>query len=70
MFAIGISVPETPNFACSATTADVIVEAFPGLSFKPGPATLLYKIFGPTDLTNPSIEQTVIDEYGSRIDLH
>ncbi|MGE5820952.1 MAG: hypothetical protein ACM37Z_23220, partial [Deltaproteobacteria bacterium] len=42
IFAIGIS--GSTSFTCSLTTEqmiDVTVNAFPGLTFKPGPATLL-----------------------------
>lgn len=73
MFAIGISDPT--SFTCSLTTEQLInmtVNAFPGLTFKPGPATLLYKVILTEDDgdTNTPLVDTVIYEYGSRVDLH
>jgi hypothetical protein len=73
MFAIGISDPT--SFTCSLTTEQltaVTVNAFPGLTFKPGPATLLFKVILTEDdgnIATPLVD-TVIYEYGSRVDLH
>jgi hypothetical protein len=74
MFAIGIS-DLTSLPTCSLTTEQLInmtVNAFPGLTFKPGPATLLYKVILTEDdgnIATPLVD-TVIYEYGSRVDLH
>src|SRR5687768_12851778 len=49
MFAIGISEPT--EFPCSATletSVPLTIKAFPGLDFKPGPATLLFKVISLT----------------------
>ena len=74
MFAIGISDPT--SFACSSTTGtavqDVLVKAFPGLSFKPGPATLLFQVTlteDDGDVNTPPVDG-VIYEFGSSVDLH
>lgn len=71
IFAIGISDPT--SFSCSLTAetpVDMTVNAFPGLTFKPGPATLLFQVIltegDPATLT----VDRVIYEYGSRVDLH
>jgi hypothetical protein len=73
IFAIGISDPTT--FACSMTAetpVNMTVNAFPGLTFKPGPATLLFQVILTEDdgdiATSPV--DSVIYEYGSRVDLH
>ncbi|HKY09720.1 MAG TPA: hypothetical protein VJQ55_15835 [Candidatus Binatia bacterium] len=75
IFAIGISEPTT--FTCSATLETLVpttINAFPGLSFKPGPATLLFQVIVTEDLDGelgalPAADR-VIYEYGSRVDLH
>lgn len=73
IFAIGISDPT--SFTCSLTTEQligVLVKAFPGLTFKPGPATLLFQVTLTEDdgnIATPPVN-TVIYEYGSRVDLH
>jgi len=73
IFAIGISDPT--SFSCSLTTEQLInmtVDAFPGLTFKPGPATLLFQVILTEDdgnIATPPVN-TVIYEYGSRVDLH
>ncbi|HET8670254.1 MAG TPA: hypothetical protein VFM05_06370 [Candidatus Saccharimonadales bacterium] len=73
MFAIGTSDPT--SFTCSLTTEQLInmtVNAFLGLTFKPGPATLLYKVILTEDdgnIATPLVD-SVIYEYGSRVDLH
>jgi hypothetical protein len=73
IFAIGISDPTT--FSCSLTAetlVDMTVNAFPGLAFKPGPATLLFQVIlteDDGDPTTPAVD-SVIYEYGSRVDLH
>jgi len=73
LLTIGIGANDSP-FSCSATDpqmVDATVNAIPGLTFKPGPATLLYQIIL-TDsdplLVTPSV--TVVNENGSRVDLH
>jgi hypothetical protein len=77
MFAIGIG--SSSNFTCgtnpNATVAvDADVDALAGLSFKPGPATLVYQVIqtttDSTDPLNPTVTVLTVDEYGSRIDLH
>ena len=74
IFAIGISDPT--SFTCSPSAdvvvQDVLVKAFPGLSFKPGPATLLFQVFLIEDDGNPAtpLVETNIYEFGSRVDLH
>jgi hypothetical protein len=73
IFAIGISDPT--SFTCSQTTEqliDLLVKVFPGLTFKPGPATLLFQVILTEDDGNtatPPVD-TVIYEFGSRVDLH
>lgn len=71
MFAIGITDPPTPfNCLGLAQTVEVTVNAFPGLTFKPGPATVLFQVID-TDNTVPTSPVVIImDESGSRIDLH
>ena len=75
IFAIGISEPT--DFTCSSTAVTPVpmtINAFPGLEFKPGPATLLFKVISITDAdgagTLSAPVETVIYEYGSRVDLH
>ena len=73
IFAIGISDPT--SFTCSLTTEQLIgmlVKAFPGLTFKPGPATLLFQVILTEDdgnIATPPVD-TIIYEFGSRVDLH
>jgi hypothetical protein len=77
IFAIGIGSSgdgSSSDFTCSTdpnVTVDVAVSvyALPGLSFKPGPATLVYQVIQ-TDTTATPPTTAVLDEYGSRIDLH
>lgn len=72
LFAIGISDPNPTGFTCNpslAQTVPLTVNAVPGLTFKPGPATLLYKIIVIDSTTTPATV-TVVDENGSRVDLH
>lgn len=69
IFAVGIG---NATFTCQAVAQDVsmTVDAFPGLTFKPGPATLMFQVLD-TNNTNPSAPvTTIVDEQGSRIDLH
>jgi hypothetical protein len=73
IFAIGIGVPT--SFTCSLTLEqpiDMTVNAFPGLTFKPGPATLLFQVILTEDDGNTAtpLVDSVIYEYGSRVDLH
>jgi hypothetical protein len=73
IFAIGISDPT--SFSCSLTAetpVDMTVNAFPGLTFKPGPATLLFQVILTEDDGDPATPavDSVIYEYGSRVDLH
>lgn len=75
LLSIGISDPATDGtFACNATSADVTVNVFAALKFKPGPGTLLYKIILTEDInadpTNPVYVDTVIYEYGSKVHLN
>lgn len=76
IFAIGIGY-NTADFGCGTdptTSVDVPVkvDAFPGLTFKPGPATLLYQVIQTQDDGDPNTPtvDSVIYEYGSRVDLH
>jgi hypothetical protein len=77
MFAIGIGYSE--GFNCSTSgdqQIDVLVKAFPGLTFKPGPATFVYQVIQTTTTapTTPGGSSTVADlvvhEYGSKVNLH
>lgn len=73
IFAIGIAEPTT--FPCSSTTeqsVEMTINAFPGLTFKPGPATLLFQVIMSEDdgLPETPIVESIIYEYGSRVDLH
>lgn len=75
MFAIGIG--DATTFTCSSSAVtDVLttVDAFPGLDFKPGPATLLFKVMRTVDPDGagalPPEAEVVVDEYGYRIELH
>src|SRR5437867_888139 len=58
IFAVGIG---NATFTCQAGAQDVsmTVDAFPGLTFKPGPATLIFQILD-TNNTNPSVPVTTI----------
>jgi hypothetical protein len=78
MFGIAIGY-NTETFTCDTAAdqqVDVQMKVFPGLSLKPGPATLLYQVTetttttstGPTPTT--TLANEVIYEYGYRIDLH
>ena len=76
MFGVGIGVSEI--FSCSTDTntsqnVPVTVDAFPGLTFKPGPATLMYQVIQTTTDTVPepdTVSDVIMYEYGSRVDLH
>ena len=75
MFAIGIG--DATTFTCSSSAVtDVLttVDAFPGLEFKPGPATLLFKVMRSVDPDGNGVgaagPEVVVDEYGYRIELH
>jgi len=75
MFAIGIGVSQEFDCSTSAVTpVPVIVNALQGLTFKPGPATLMYQVIqtttDTTDPQNQKITDLVVYEAGSRIDLH
>lgn len=74
---LAIGMGTTDTFTCISggtlplMVEDVTVYAFPGLTFKPGPATVLYKVTltdSTIDPSNPTV--TVVYEYGSRVDLH
>lgn len=74
IFAIGIgNNTEALNCSTDEQLIDVIVTPFPGLNFKPGPATLLFQVIRSDDSdgigTIPAVD-TVVYENGSRIDLH
>jgi hypothetical protein len=71
MFAIGNS-PLQTAVPCAQGTVDFTIDAFPGLEFKPGPATLMYKITLMTDPdgAGPLLPVPTEEEFGSRIDLH
>ena len=77
MFGIALG---TNTFNCD-TLADqqvtVVLQVFPGLTLKPGPATLLYQAIETTLTTTTTATGTtstttneVIYEFGSRVDLH
>ena len=79
ILAIGFSDPT--DFNCSLDqNVNVTITAIEGLSFKPGPATLVYQVIETittTVVTDPIAGTTatttttnVINEYGSRVDLH
>jgi len=76
---IGFSDPT--DFNCSQDqNVNVTITAVQGLSFKPGPATLIYKVIETTTttvVTDPITGGTttltttnVINEYGSTVNLH
>jgi hypothetical protein len=76
IFAIGIG-SNTESFSCSTTgdqQIDMLIKALQGLSFKPGPATLVYQVIQTTvDATDPlnlKVTDLVVYEAGSRVDLH
>jgi hypothetical protein len=58
------------SVTCDGATSvqDVTVNAIPGLTFQPGPATLLIRFSAPQDPNN--LSTVTITETGSRIDLH
>ena len=79
ILAIGLSDPT--QFDCAtAQIVNVTITAVQGLSFKPGPATLIYKVIettittvGTDPITGAPITVTttnVINEYGSTVNLH
>ena len=73
IFAIGIGAPTSFNCSLSAEQLiDMTVNAFPGLTFKPGPATLLFQVILTEDDSNIAtpLVDSVIYEFGSRVDLH
>jgi hypothetical protein len=76
IFAMGIGA-NTETFSCSTTAdqqIDMFIKALQGLSFKPGPATLVYHVIqtttDTTDPLNPKMTDLVVHESGFRIDLH
>ena len=79
ILAIGFSDPTA--FDCvNDQNVDVTINAIQGLSFKPGLATLIYKVIETTTttvVTDPTLGTTetvtttnVINEYGSTVNLH
>ncbi|HZA57196.1 MAG TPA: hypothetical protein VE616_23335 [Candidatus Udaeobacter sp.] len=56
----------TCNTPVSDQIIPVTVNAFSGLTFKPGPATLLIRFV----TTNPTTLESIVEETGSRVDLH
>lgn len=77
MFAIGIGYSE--GFSCSTTgdqQIDLLIKAFSGLTFKPGPATFVYQVIQTTTTAptttggSSTVADLVVHEYGSRVDLH
>lgn len=50
----------------TATPQDVVVNAIPGLTFQPGPATLLVRL----TTVHPMISAITVSESGSRVNLH
>jgi hypothetical protein len=74
MFAIGLGFSADFNCSSDPNTSELValtVNAFPGLTFKPGPATLVYQIIQTTtDNLTSAVTDVVVYEYGSRIDLH
>ena len=79
ILAIGFSDPT--QFDCAtAQNVNVTITAIQGLSFKPGPATLVYQVIETTTttvVTDPTTGATttmtttsVINEYGSTVNLH
>jgi hypothetical protein len=58
------------SITCDGTglVQDITVNAVSGLTFQPGPATLLIRFSAPQDPNNPGT--VTITETGSRIDLH
>jgi hypothetical protein len=72
LLAIGIGTSD--SFTCSQTvaqTVDVTVNAVPGLTFKPGPATLVYEVILTDSATTPPTVSAVPNtETGSILELH
>ena len=79
MLDIGFSDPTA--FDCvKDQNVNVTIKAVDGLSFKPGPATLLYQVIETTTTTvtdntthaiiSTTITTNVINEYGSTVNLH
>jgi hypothetical protein len=73
------SSPLQPLCTGSATEIEVTVKAIPGLTFQPGPATILIKLTDTTTTTTPNVNpllpaevkvDVVETETGARIDLH
>jgi hypothetical protein len=75
MFGIALGY-NTETFTCNTTIdqqVDVELKVFPGLTLKPGPATLLFQVVETTTNATtipPSVVNDVIYEFGSRVDLH
>jgi hypothetical protein len=77
MFGIALG---TNTFTCDILAdqqVTVVLQVFPGLTLKPGPATLLYQAIETTLTTTTTATGTtstttneVIYEFGSRVDLH
>ena len=73
MFGIALG---TEPFTCDLLAdqqVTVTLQIFPGLTLKPGPATLLYQAIETTTTTTATTSTTtneVIYEFGSRVDLH
>ena len=76
MFGIALGGNTTDPFTCDTNADEVVslqLQVLPGLTLKPGPATLLYKVTETTTTTTIGGTTTgseVIWEYGSRVDLH
>ena len=72
IFAIGIADPNPTVFTCQPTAQTILmtINAFPGLTFKPGPATLLFQVLDTDNSVPATPVVNIIDESGSRIDLH
>jgi len=72
LLAIGIGTSDPFSCISGGTLppmVDMTVDAFAGLTFKPGPATLLYQLIL-TDSTDPTMTTVgVLSENGSRVDL-
>jgi len=78
ILAIGFSDPTV--FDCvNDQNVNVIITAIQGLSFKPGAATVIYKVTETTTTTvtaadgtvlSTTVATNVLNEYGSRVNLH